>query len=211
MKICKVRIAIITFILWVSSTSAVMHAETSVLDSIENHEEKIEGVHIDEESSNIEASASDGQSMWNVLFQLGLALGAVIFVMFFLLKLLAKRTNRFQSTKTMQNLGGIGLGQQKSVQLIRVGDRLLVVGVGQSIQLLQEISDEKEARSLMALAESSTTTDFTDKAFALIKREKTKRDHHDQTYGSFHEQLDVYLRDTKNEGEIGFDRSEGRN
>ncbi|QQK80243.1 flagellar biosynthetic protein FliO [Salicibibacter cibi] len=201
MKIGKTWLAICIFAFFTLGLPQEAFADNSVRDALENNEGVGEG---NEERE--EAEESGEQSLWGVLFQLGLALGAVILVMFFLLKLLANRTNRFQATSTMQNLGGIGLGQQKSVQLIRVGDRLLVVGVGQSIQLLREIEDEAEAKALIALAEDQQTTDFTSKGRALLKGDKLEEnDEH-----SIYSQMDVHMRDVKRQKESGLNRVEGR-
>ncbi|WP_051302365.1 flagellar biosynthetic protein FliO [Salibacterium aidingense] len=88
-------------------------------------------------------------SLASMLFRLVMALAAVIAIMYFLLKFINKRSQSFQSHKTMQNMGGVPLGQNKSVQLIKVGDRLLVVGVGDSIQLLKEIEEAEEMEELL--------------------------------------------------------------
>lgn len=42
----------------------------------------------------------------------------------------------------MENLGGISLGQNKSVQVIRVGEKVYLLGVGENVELLKEISDQ---------------------------------------------------------------------
>ncbi|QDI90287.1 hypothetical protein EPH95_03115 [Salicibibacter halophilus] len=201
MKIRKAWLATWLLILLLFGLPHEVYADASVRDALENNEGVGEGI---EDSEG--AVASDGQSVWSVLFQLGLALGAVIFVMFLLLRLLANRTNRFQATSTMQNLGGIGLGQQKSVQLIRVGDRLLVVGVGQTIQLLREIEDEAEAKALITLAEERQTGDVTSRALAYLKGDKRQEDDE----GSFYSQMDLHMRDVQRQKETGVHRLKER-
>ncbi|SDI94095.1 flagellar biosynthetic protein FliO [Natribacillus halophilus] len=204
MKICNARLAVCMMMFLVFCLPHPVAADDSVLDSLN---ESNDGVVSDEGEGGSEGmGTSEEQSVWSVLFQLGLALAAVILVMFVLLKILANRTNRFQTTKTMQNLGGIGLGNQKSVQLIRVGDRLLVVGVGQSIQLLQEINDEQEAKALKALAESQQTSDFTSKTLALWKGEKAEENDAKQVYA----RLERQMHEVKQHKEAGFNHLEGR-
>ncbi|AXF55123.1 flagellar biosynthetic protein FliO [Salicibibacter kimchii] len=203
MKIRRAWLATWVLALFMLGFPHEVFADNSVRDALENNEDVSE-VEVNEEMEG--ARESSDQSVWGVLFQLGLALGAVILVMFLLLKLLANRTNRFQSTSTMQNLGGIGLGQQKSVQLIRVGDRLLVVGVGQTIQLLREIEDEAEAKALIALAEDQQTTDFTSKARALLKGDKME----EKDGRSVYSQVDSHMRDVKQQKESGLNRVEDR-
>nr|WP_275899557.1 flagellar biosynthetic protein FliO [Bacillus piscicola] len=89
------------------------------------------------------------RSLFAVFFQLIVALAVVIGLMYLLVKILNKRTKTFQAHQTMQNLGGVPLGQHKSIQLVKVGERLLVVGVGESIQLLTEIMNEEEINQLI--------------------------------------------------------------
>jgi len=201
MKIRKAWLAACLLALFMLTPPHEVFADNSVRDALENNEG------VSESNEEMEGVAESGdQSVWGVLFQLGLALGAVILVMFLLLKLLANRTSRFQATSMMQNLGGIGLGQHKSVQLIRVGDRLLVVGVGQTIQLLREIEDEAEAKALIALAEDQQTTDFTSKARALLKRDKME----ENDDASIYSQMELHMRDVKRQKESGLNRAEGR-
>lgn len=77
------------------------------------------------------------------------ALIFVVALLYFLLKWIQKKSRSYQSTKLLENLGGTQLGGNKSVQLVRVGQKILVVGVGDNIQLLSEINDEKEVEEMI--------------------------------------------------------------
>ncbi|KAA0547926.1 flagellar biosynthesis protein FliZ [Bacillus sp. BGMRC 2118] len=81
----------------------------------------------------------------NLLFSLLLVL-ALLYVT---LRFIKKKNQSFTSTKTMMNLGGTSLGGNRSVQLVKVGNRILVVGVGEDIQLLKEIDSEEEIEQLL--------------------------------------------------------------
>lgn len=74
-------------------------------------------------------------------------LGLILFLIYFLLKLLNKKNRLFQQSKTLENLGGISLGQNKSIQVIRVGEKMYLIGVGDNVELLQEVSDEVTKKS----------------------------------------------------------------
>ena len=65
----------------------------------------------------------------------------VVGLLYFVLKFVNKNGRLFKSTQLIENLGGTALGANRSVQLIKVGNRLLIVGVGENIQLLKEIED----------------------------------------------------------------------
>lgn len=77
------------------------------------------------------------------------ALGLVLFLIYFLLKFVTKRNRVFQQGQAIVNLGGTNVGQNKSVQMVRVGERVLVVGVGESITLLKEIDDTEESKKII--------------------------------------------------------------
>ena len=53
-----------------------------------------------------------------------------------------------KSTQLVENLGGNRLGANRSVQLIKVGERLFVVGVGENIQLLKKLKKDKNMSKL---------------------------------------------------------------
>jgi len=75
----------------------------------------------------------------------------VLILLYVLLKWLSRRQPFVSGQKgVIEHLGGTSVGTNRSVQLIKVGNRLLVIGVGDSIQLLREISDENEINELLA-------------------------------------------------------------
>jgi flagellar protein FliO/FliZ len=80
------------------------------------------------------------QMIFALLFVLALLYGA--------LKLINNR-NRLDSGRSVENIGGTNLGNNKSLQLVKVGNSVLVVGVGDSINLLKEITDEQEREQLI--------------------------------------------------------------
>ncbi|WP_442599511.1 flagellar biosynthetic protein FliO [Neobacillus sp. D3-1R] len=77
------------------------------------------------------------------------ALLFVIALLYAVLKFVNKKSKSFQSTQMVENLGGTSLGSNRSVQMIKVGNRILVVGVGETIQLLKEIDDQEEYREMI--------------------------------------------------------------
>ncbi|WP_396193881.1 flagellar biosynthetic protein FliO [Fictibacillus barbaricus] len=76
-------------------------------------------------------------------------LGIVLAILFIVLKFIQKKSVSFQDGKNLQSLGGIGVGQNRSIQLIKTGSSVLVVGVGDTITLLKEVTDEAEVKSMM--------------------------------------------------------------
>ena len=62
---------------------------------------------------------------------------------------ISKKTKSYQKANFIENLGGTNLGSNRSIQLVKVGNRVLIVGVGEDIQLLTEIEDEAERKQLL--------------------------------------------------------------
>lgn len=72
------------------------------------------------------------------------ALLFVICLLFLLLKFVGKKSRGFHRGQMIQNMGGAPLGGNRSLQVVRVGEKILVLGVGENVQLLDLIDDEKE-------------------------------------------------------------------
>ncbi|MFN2746238.1 MULTISPECIES: flagella biosynthesis regulatory protein FliZ [Bacillus] len=83
------------------------------------------------------------------------ALLFVIFLIYALVRFVNKRNRLLKPFQHVENIGGTSLGQNKSVQLVKVGNRVLVVGVGENIQLLKEIDDEKECEDILKQHEAA--------------------------------------------------------
>nr|WP_242035329.1 flagellar biosynthetic protein FliO [Mesobacillus harenae] len=73
----------------------------------------------------------------------------VVGLLYFLLKFMNKRSASYKSSQLVENLGGTSLGANKSVQIVKAGSRLFVVGVGEDINLLKEIDDPEEYQQIL--------------------------------------------------------------
>lgn len=82
-------------------------------------------------------------SLFLSLIQTFFALLLVLALIYLLLKLLNKRNKSFSQIKALENLGGIPIGQNKSIQLVRVGTKIYLLGVGDNVELLEEITDHQ--------------------------------------------------------------------
>ncbi|MDQ8091258.1 MULTISPECIES: flagella biosynthesis regulatory protein FliZ [Bacillus amyloliquefaciens group] len=88
-------------------------------------------------------------------------IGALLFVILLIygfVKLMNKRNRLLKPFQYVENIGGTSVGQNRSVQLIKVGNSVLVVGVGETIQLLKEIEDEKEREAILSQYEESMSS-----------------------------------------------------
>jgi len=99
------------------------------------------------------ANASSGDTFWmilKVIFFLLLIIGLFLLI----IKVLAQK-NKWSSGRSLRSLGGLPLGQNKSIQVVEIGRSLYIVGVGENIQLLEKIDNEEEVAYLAEMLASN--------------------------------------------------------
>ncbi|MCP3026110.1 flagellar biosynthetic protein FliO [Halobacillus sp. A5] len=147
----RILIAVITalFVSLLGIYELPLHAAPSVTECTKNPE--LEGCGSSSlEGEEVESDQNSDQStslVWNIL-KLIFALLVVLALIYGLLKLFNKRNKLFQKNKTMETLGGITLAPNRSLQAVRIGEKYYVVGVGDSIDLITEITDSKTIENL---------------------------------------------------------------
>ncbi|MBO0603043.1 flagellar biosynthetic protein FliO [Sporosarcina sp. E16_3] len=106
------------------------------------------------DKAGVGSSAGDYiKTLFALVFVLGLLFG--------LLKFVNRKNKLYDKNRLMKNMGGISLGQHKSIQLVLIGESYYVIGVGNDIRLLKEITDPNEVDKLVEFYEggSSELTD----------------------------------------------------
>jgi flagellar protein FliO/FliZ len=68
----------------------------------------------------------------------------VIALIYALVKFLAIRQRKMQHNQVFQSLGGTSLGTNKSLQLVKVGGKIYLLGVAEQISLIKEITETEE-------------------------------------------------------------------
>lgn len=105
-----------------------------------------------------------------------LAFAFVIGLLFFLLKFVNRKNRLYDRNRLMKNMGGISLGQHKSIQLVVIGDTYYLIGVGEDIRLLKEITDPTEIERLKAFyeeADSESTGGLLERMIATVGKTKS--------------------------------------
>jgi flagellar protein FliO/FliZ len=129
-----------------------------------------------------------------VLLSLALVIGLLVYV----LKFLNKKNIAYQQNNMLQSLGGVSVGPQKSVQIVKVGNRVLVVGVGDDVKLLADIDDEVEVGHLLALYEDQYNQPASKPyIFQLLSRNKEKQTNDVDEDKPFSEMLNSRLSEIK--------------
>ncbi|MER2048022.1 flagellar biosynthetic protein FliO [Solibacillus sp. FSL W7-1472] len=142
-------------------------------------EEKISDENTPDADTEQTDSASVSIGFWDYLKVL-IALVFVIGLLLFILKYLNKRNFNYQQNAVIKNIGGMSVGQQKSVQLLLIGKRVYVVGVGDNIQLLKEIDSEEEIDHLLNQIETKqsmvNTSPYIAQLFNKFSQKKRPQD-----------------------------------
>lgn len=98
--------------------------------------------------------APPDESMPDYGFDLGslvtvmIALAFIIGLILLTVRLLAKNKAVFAS-RSIRNLGGVIVGQNKSVQLLQIGNAVYIIGVGEDVTLLEKIERQEDIDLLL--------------------------------------------------------------
>ncbi|MFD0711283.1 flagellar biosynthetic protein FliO [Paenibacillus sp. GCM10027626] len=92
-----------------------------------------------------------GSLIW-VVFALLLVIVLIVVV----IRWLAQRNRSWGANRSLRSMGGIPLGQNKSLQVVEVAGRIYVVGVGDNVALLDKIDDADEVERMLAQLEQQS-------------------------------------------------------
>lgn len=85
-------------------------------------------------------------SFLRVIVVLALIVSLIVLV----IRFLAVKNKQWTGNRALQVHAGIALGQHKSLQIVEIGGTLYIVGVGDSISLIDKIDDEERAAALLS-------------------------------------------------------------
>ncbi|MFC0524150.1 flagellar biosynthetic protein FliO [Pontibacillus salicampi] len=174
--------------------SSIVNAENKTVDCMFQPEKCQDEDQQQDSSPSLDSKGEDGDSSPSsqdnsavnsnspsLLWQFVKLIGVLIFIIaliYGLLKFVNKRNKLFQQVRTLENVGGVSLGQNKSLQVIRIGEQYFAVGVGDNVELLTEITDEATLRSFQSEGESSvnsTTASLLENVFSKTSTNNEKK------------------------------------
>ncbi|MDQ0253701.1 flagellar protein FliO/FliZ [Evansella vedderi] len=174
----------------------LLRESTNNSSEIEDNEDEIISSPTNEDDSSIVVGGNDQNVFW-LLFQMFLALAFILFLIYGLLKFINSKSRSFRSNSTIESIGGVPLGSNRSVQIVRVGKKLFVVGVGDSIQLIKEIDDPVEVERIL---EEHRPSEFVDQPVSKVInwwKEKASNSASHEDNRSFQHLLHKELKDVK--------------
>jgi flagellar protein FliO/FliZ len=140
---CSFLIIIFATLFVHQAVKAEENQTRSVAEMLEEQESPAEEVEI-EPSEQEEVPLMEQENPFFLLLKLLFYLFVVIILIYGLIKFLSIRQRKMQDNQLFQSLGGTGLGQNKSLQLVRVGGQLYLLGVADQITLIKEIDDSTQ-------------------------------------------------------------------
>lgn len=189
-RITKVLSILMACVVFVFMTNTTMHAYAApdspnkpemINDTLKKQQgNEPKDTKEEQQEPNLQPEAPSKWGLVGDFIKLIVALAFVVFLIYAVMKFLNRRNINYQRTQIIRNLGGLSLGTQKSVQLLLIEDRILVVGVGDDIQLIKEISDPKEVEALRSSYEEkqelAAATPQITKLLAKLKKTPEKEE-----------------------------------
>jgi len=108
---------------------------------------------IDSPSASPPAEFSTGDFYGNFI-QVIVVLAVVIGLIVLTIRFLATRNKRWSGDRSLRVHAGLALGQNKSLQIIEIGDAVYIVGVGDNISVLDKIEDQERIDALISSLET---------------------------------------------------------
>ncbi|MFD1177203.1 flagellar biosynthetic protein FliO [Paenibacillus puldeungensis] len=140
-------------------------------------------------------------NLWGNLVTVIVVLGLILVLIVVLIRFLGKRNRLLTQSQSIRTLGAIGLGPNKSLQVVEIGGSIYLIGVGEDISLVDKISDSAEV-ALMVQAFEEERTEFAGFASVmsgLISRFKKEQPQEEELEGTaFHEVFQSQLKKMPN-------------
>lgn len=160
---------------------------------------------IDEGEESIFGTDEGNQNVGITFFDVLKMIVATVFViilLYFILRMINKRSLHFNESQTIRNLGGTSLGTNRSVQLVRVGKRIFLIGVGENVQLLKEFDHEDEIREIIEnynekMDQMLKPTDLVSRLSKIFQKEKENAEEKSSFSSTFQQQLERISKERK--------------
>ncbi|WP_152392480.1 flagellar biosynthetic protein FliO [Paenibacillus guangzhouensis] len=95
-------------------------------------------------------------AVMNIIWVL-IVLVIIIFLIVFVIRFLGQKNRNWSRNQAIRTLGAIGLAQNKSMQVVEIGDSIYIIGVGEDIRLIDKVSDPDEVAVILASFEQNQT------------------------------------------------------
>jgi len=134
----------------------------------------------EDKEKELEESSDGGTSLFVVFLKMTFALLLVLGLIYVLLQLLKRKNKLFLRSNALENIGGITVGSNKSMQIVRIGSRFFVIGVGENVEILHEITDQDVVQDLLDREENNQNP--TNRLWEFFKHNKEKEENGERNF-----------------------------
>ncbi|GAE04786.1 flagellar biosynthesis protein FliZ [Paenibacillus sp. JCM 10914] len=141
------------------------------------------------------------------LFYVFIVLAIIVALIVFLIRFLGKKNQSWMQGRSIRTLGAVGMGPNKSLQLVEIGGSIYVIGVGEDVRLVDKISDPAEVALIQAAFDQDSgihngaLPPFIANLAAKLRKDKPSEDIELEETSSFHEVFESKLRSVPNRKE----------
>ncbi|WP_138493966.1 flagellar biosynthetic protein FliO [Paenibacillus pinistramenti] len=90
------------------------------------------------------------------IFTVIAVLAVIVILIVLLIRFLGNRNHAMSRHRSIRTFGAVGLGPNKSVQVLEIGGNIYVVGVGEDVTMLDKITDPEEIAQLIRSFEEAS-------------------------------------------------------
>lgn len=141
------------------------------------------------------------------LFNVLVVLVIIVALIVLLIRFLGRKNRGWMQGRSIRTLGAVGMGPNKSLQIVEIGGSIYVIGVGEDVRLVDKISDPAEVALIQAALEQESGTyngalpPFMKKLAAKLRKETPPEEVELDDASSFHEVFESKLRSVPNRKE----------
>ncbi|PUB14662.1 flagellar biosynthetic protein FliO [Paenisporosarcina sp. OV554] len=103
------------------------------------------------------SNTSEDKSLVVIIIKLIFYTLLILVMIYALIKFLALRQKKLQPNQAVKLMGGTPLGNNKSLQLVKVGKKVYLIGVGDQVTLIKEFSESDEINNIESDLEKQST------------------------------------------------------
>ncbi|TWT03750.1 flagellar biosynthesis protein FliZ [Planomicrobium sp. CPCC 101079] len=152
--------------------------DTNVADWVEDDK----NTKVNETEQPKEAVVTEDKSLTVIIGKLILYTLLILVMIYGLIKFLALRQKKLQPNQAVKLMGGTPLGNNKSLQLVKVGGQIYMVGVGDQVTLIKEFTDADEISGIEKELDNQPTL-LSNPVVSFMKDKVNNRKTHEQKSG----------------------------
>ncbi|WP_422657285.1 flagellar biosynthetic protein FliO [Paenibacillus sp. EC2-1] len=143
---------------------------------------------------------SDTSGYYLQLFYVFIVLAIIVTAIVILIRFLGRKNQSWMQGRSIRTLGAVGIGPNKSIQLVEVGGSIYLIGVGENVSLIDKISDPTEVALILTSLEqehgmnSGVLPPFIANFVGRFRKEQKSEDIELEDTSSFHEVFESKLR-----------------